>query len=220
MKNNAKLFLKSNYIESTYLNKILNKNSFDNGYIDIFVTNNGYNNTFNGRINLNNTTVKDLQIVDNLLLFVNSTPAIVNPFLAIPTLFRLTQNQFRLDGYHIEDGILKFSYDNNYDILDIFEIKTNGNLNDFRGNLKLDFPNNKVNGDIDTIFLKDYATVVNNIPLINKLFSNNTNGEVDFFVPVQIYGSIDDMSYRIKNTNENNDSSDKNSSIDKFFNVK
>jgi len=213
---NNKLFLKSPNIQSSYLNTVFNNNSFKNGHIDLFITNNE-NNLYNGQINLNDVTVKDLKVVDNLLLFVNTTPALLNPFLAIPTLFRFTKNKFRLDGYHINNGTMKFYYDKNSDIVDIFNINTNGNINDFDGKIKLNFQNNKIDGEVKTIFLKDYAKVINNIPIINKIFLGKSG---NFYIPVELYGQINDVKYRIKRDNNSSkkNTNDTNNTINKLIN--
>ncbi len=158
----------------------------------------GYN-TYQGDIKFYKTTVVQMQFVDNLLLFLNSTPALINPLLAIPTVYRLMQNKFELGGYYIENGLMKFNYNQLNKYLDIYKIDTNGEINDFNGAVRLNFIDNLIEGKLQVSTLKDYAKVVNNIPLVNYLFLDS---EGKFSIPISIYGTIDNPSYKIINIQE------------------
>ena len=132
-------------------------------------------------------------------MFLNSTPALINPFLMIPTIYRLTQNNFELGGYYIEDGLIKFNYNHLNRYLNIYQINTNSKINDFSGDIKLNFVENSVNGELRVSTLKDYAKIVNTIPFLNSLFLDKKG---QFSIPVSINGTIDNPSYNIINIQE------------------
>ncbi len=194
------IIIKSDYIEPTYINKIFDKEVLKDGYLNLFIT--GSSNKYAGELNLNSTTIVQMQLVDNLLLFLNSTPALINPLLAIPTIYRLTQNKFEFGGYYIENGIVKFKYNNLDKYLNLYEIKTDGKLNDFAGNISMNFVDKIINGNLEVSTLKDYAKVINNVPIINYLFLDDKG---KFSIPITIYGTIDNPSYKIKDTKKENE---------------
>jgi len=194
VKINNNTIVKSKKIDANYINAIVGKKVLKGGYADIFLT--GGLNKYHGKIKLYNTTIVKMQLVNNLLLFLNSTPVLINPLLAIPTIYRLTQNNFELNGYYIDKGLLKFNYNHIDRYLDIYNIITKGKINDFEGDIKLSFIDNIINGNLRVSTLKDYAKIVNNIPIINYLFLD-TKGR--FSIPISIYGTIDNPKYKIPN---------------------
>jgi len=189
--------IKSKKVDANYINLIFGKEVLKKGYLEMFLT--GANNTYQGDIKFYKTTVVQMQFVDNLLLFLNSTPALINPLLAIPTVYRLMQNKFELGGYYIENGLMKFNYNQLNKYLDIYKIDTNGEINDFNGAVRLNFIDNSIEGKLQVSTLKDYAKVVNNIPLVNYLFLDSKG---EFSIPISIYGTIDNPSYKIINIQE------------------
>lgn len=190
--------IKSTKVAADYVNLIFGKKVLKDGYLDIFITG-GYG-KYQGDIKFFDTTIVQMQLVDNLLLFLNSTPAFINPLLVLPTVYRLTQNSFEIGGYYIEDGLVKFNYNHLNRYLDIYTINTNGKINDFEGNMRLDFINNSIDGKLQVSTLKDYAKIINNIPLINSLFLDKKG---QFSIPISLYGTIDNPSYKILNIGTN-----------------
>jgi len=72
---------------------------------------------------LKNVKIEDLAILNNLLLFINTSPALINPFLAIPSVLGMASNGgFNLTGYRIIDGVLDFDYHKNKKLLDITKL--------------------------------------------------------------------------------------------------
>jgi len=191
---NNNTIIKSKKVDADYINLIFGKKILKDGYLDFFVTG-GYG-KYQGDINFFDTTIIQMQLVDNLLLFLNSAPAMINPLLVIPTVYRLTQNNFEIGGYYIEDGLVKFNYNYLNKYLDIYSLNTNGKINDFSGDLRLDFLENSIEGKLQVSTLKDYAKIINNIPLVNFLFLDNKG---QFSIPVSIDGSITDPNYKIIN---------------------
>jgi hypothetical protein len=191
--------IKSKRVDASYINSIFDKEILKDGYLEMFLTG-GYN-AYQGDFRFYKTTIVKMQLVDNLLLFLNSTPALINPLLAIPTVYRLIENKFELGGYYIEDGIVKFNYNQFSKYLDLYKIDTNGKINDFEGNIRLNFMDNTIDGKLQVSTLKDYAKIVNNIPFINSIFLDSKG---KFSIPISIYGTIDNPNYKILNLQEKN----------------
>ncbi len=191
---NNNTIIKSKKVDADYVNLIFGEKILKDGYLDLFVTG-GYG-KYQGDINFFDTTIVQMQLVDNLLLFLNSAPALINPLLVLPTVYRLTQNNFEIGGYYIEDGLVKFNYNYLNKYLDIYSLNTNGKINDFSGDLRLDFLENSIEGKLQVSTLKDYAKIINNIPLVNFLFLDNKG---QFSIPVSIDGTITDPNYKIIN---------------------
>lgn len=189
---NNRTIVKSKRIDADYVNLIVGKKVLKNGYLDMFLT--GGLNKYQGRIKLYDTTIVKMQLIDNLLLFLNSTPALINPLFIIPTIYHFTQSNFELGGYYITKGLLNFNYNHLNRYLDIHNIITKGKINDFKGDMKLNFMNNTIKGNLQVSTLKDYAKIVNNIPLINYLFLDK---EGKFSIPISIYGTIDNPHYKV-----------------------
>jgi len=186
------IIIKSKKIDASYIDLIFGKDVLKGGYIDLFATG-GYG-KYQGDIKLYNTTLIQMKLVDNLLLFINSTPILVNPLLAIPTIFRFTQNNFELGGYYVKNGLIKFNYNVLNKYLNIYKINTNGAINDFEGEMRLHFLDNSIKGKLNVSTLKDYAKIIDNIPLVNYLLLDK-NGK--FSIPISLYGTIENPSYKI-----------------------
>ena len=131
-----------------------------------------------------------MAIINNLIILVNSSPALINPLLAIPSVLELiTQDGFDVNGYKIVEGNIDFIFNLEKNILDLTRVQTKGNSVDFDGFLELDFNKNKIKGDIYVIFMKSYSFLVKHIPLVNYLLLGE-NKRVD--TEVNISGSIED----------------------------
>ena len=121
------LIMKSNNLSGDYVNSIFQKDLIGGGNIKFFMRKNTID-SYTGTVKLTNTTLKDLQFVDNLLLFINSSPALINPLFGIPALLRFGQNKFTVGGYQVVDGEFTFIYHQSTEVLEIQNLKTVGNL--------------------------------------------------------------------------------------------
>jgi hypothetical protein len=194
------LVMESKNITDNYLNAIFNKKLLHGGNIEFFLTKSNMD-TLMGTVNIKNTNIRDLQIVNNLLLFVNSSPILINPLLGIPTLLRLGKDNFSFDGYQMIDGSFKFIYHKSQNILEINELQTTGNLNNFSGNLQIDLNNNEIKGDINVAFLKDFASIAQYIPLVNKIILDKNN---ELSLPITISGTLQDAQFQLKQSKVTN----------------
>ncbi len=193
------LVMQSYNLSGDYVNSIFNKDLVKGGNIEFFL-NKGNIDTLEGTVKLKDTTLKELQFVDNLLLFVNSAPALINPLLGLPTLFRFGKNKFTVNGYHVIDGSFDFTYYKSKNILEIKDIKTIGNINNFNGSLQIDLNTDTIRGNVNVVFLKDFASVIQYIPLVNKLLDKDN----EIFLPITISGTLKDTNFTIKQFNKEN----------------
>jgi len=180
--------LHASKLTDTYINTILQKNIFQNGNINIHVYGEDIN-SLSGDINFSNTTVKNVTVINSLITFINTTPAIINPLLALPTLFRFAQTGFDANGYYIQNGDASFRYNLPTKQLKIYDLYTNGKLSNFIVNSHLDFNAQTIKANVDVSFFKDFTTTLNYIPILGYLIMGD-DGE--FHTSVDITGTMDD----------------------------
>jgi len=164
----------SNNISDEYVNSIFNKQIFKGGNITFHAT--GNINNLNGTLLVENSTIKGLAAINNLLTFVQTSPALINPLLAIPSVVGMTTNSgFNVTGYKIVKGTMEFNYSNDKELLDIQRFVTTGNGIDFDGYGKVDLNTMILTSNIKLIFLKDYSKIVGMIPVINYVLLGEDN---------------------------------------------
>ena len=170
-----------------YINSFLNKEILEDGYVDI----NAYADDINylsGDVQFHKTTVKNVTIVNSLITFVNTTPAIINPLLALPTVFRMAETGFDTNGYYMKHGDGSFRYNIPTQQLDVYDLHTNGKMSNFIVNSHQDFRTKKVDANVNISFLKDFTKAINHIPVLGYIIMGD-DGE--FRTSVDIKGTID-----------------------------
>ena len=185
-------------LSASFLNTLLKKKRFKNGTFEGYLK--GSKKNLKGEVYLEDTTVKDVAVVNNLITFVNTTPALYNPILALPTLFRLGETGFDFNGYYLKDGKMKLDIDVDKKLMKIPYFKTNGKMTDFKGKGWVDFTNKTMHFYTDIIFLKDFSKAVNHIPLVNYIILGKDG---NFVTEVDINGTFEKQEYEthtVKNT--------------------
>ena len=181
-----KVFAKN--LTDTYLNTIFSKDIFFGGIMDLEIA--GKNYELDGKINLNNSRIKDLAFINNLITFVNTSPALLNPLFAIPSLVDMLNNDgFNLNGYRINEGEVEFKYSPVNNKVLVKKLNTIGNSVDFEGNGIIDLKNDTLDMNMHLIFLKGYSNIVKHVPVVNYLLLGKNN-RVD--TNVKIVGPIND----------------------------
>ena len=170
-----------------YVNKFLDKQILEGGEMNINIYADDIN-FLMGDVNFSNTTVKNVTLLNSITTFVNTTPAIINPLLALPTLFRMAETGFDTNGYYMKSGDGSFHYSVPNKQLDIFDFITNGKMSNFMINSHIDYTTDKIEANADISFLKDFTKAINHIPLIGYIFLGN-DGEVH--TSVDITGTLD-----------------------------
>jgi len=177
----------SNDVDEEFVNTMFNKNILEGGNL-MFLAN-GDINDLNGKLIIENSNISDLAILNNLLIFIHTSPGLINPFLAIPSVVGMATNSgFNLTAYKIVNGSIEFNYSNETGIIDIKKLVTVGNGIDFDGKGKIDLNNLTLDSDVKLIFLKDYSKIVGMIPVVNYvLLGDNNRVETQ----VNIFGDLD-----------------------------
>jgi hypothetical protein len=126
-----------------------------------------------GVISIENMKLKNLTVLNNAMALIQSSYILANPYLALPSLFRVVKGDMTFDGYKILKGNIKYTYDYTKEEMDLYKIKTKGAEIDFDAMAKFDLKNSTINSKIRMIFMKDISYLVSKIPLANKVLLDN-----------------------------------------------
>lgn len=166
---NNKVIVKAINLNDTFINAFLDKDIVKGGIFDISAS--GTPSQLKGHATIQNTSIKNMAAINNLIILVNASPGLINPLLAIPSVLELvTQKGFDVQGYKIVEGDIDFTYDINKEVLNMTKVFTKGNSVDFDGEVRMDFKKDEIKGEMDVIFMKSYSLLIKHIPLINYIF--------------------------------------------------
>ncbi|MBY0540814.1 MAG: AsmA-like C-terminal domain-containing protein, partial [Campylobacterales bacterium] len=182
-----KIDIFSNNVSDEFINALIGKHIFGGGNLMFYAS--GYMNDLNGKFIIKNSNVQGVTILNNLLLFIQTSPALINPLLAIPAVVGLATNSgFNLLAYNIVDGTIEFNYNKDKELLDVKKLITIGNGIDFDGRGTVDLKNYRIDSNLKLIFFKDYSKLVGMIPVINYvLLGDNNRVETE----VNLNGNLD-----------------------------
>ncbi|MDD2887601.1 MAG: AsmA-like C-terminal domain-containing protein [Aliarcobacter sp.] len=177
----------SNNLSDEFINAVFDKHIFEGGNILLHAS--GTIDNLNGKIIIENSNIKDLAILNNLLIFIQTSPGLINPLLAIPSVVGMATNSgFNLTAYKIVNGNIEFNYSKEKNLLDVKKLLTIGNGIDFDGRGQIDLNTMMLDSTIKLIFLKDYSKIVGMIPVVNYvLLGDNNRVETE----VNLNGSLD-----------------------------
>ncbi len=187
-------------LQPSLVNKLINKTILKDGSLILNIQ--GDIKNIKGKIQFNKNTIKDVQLLNNLISFINTTPAIMNPLLALPTLFRMSETNFNLNGYYIKHGHIDFNYNTNSNYLKLNNIYTNSKMMDFKAKGYIDIKKDNININTDVIFMKDHSKFINHIPIVGYII---TGDDGNFVTEVDIYGSLNDPKFEthtVKNASD------------------
>jgi hypothetical protein len=188
--NSKKLNIKGDRLTDRFVNDLLNNKILDSGLLTLNL--NGTFTNLQGELRFSKTTIQNVPILNNLISFINTTPAIINPILALPTLFRLGETSFDMQGYYVKSGWIDFNYSLKDKLLKLPNFYTNGKMMDFKGQGDIDLKTREVKTNIDVVFMKDHSKFLNHIPVVGYII---TGDDGNFVTQVDITGSLDDPSY-------------------------
>ena len=175
-------------LNDEFINNIFSKQIVKGG--SFVLEANGNINDLNGKLFIKDSNIADLAVLNNLLIFVHSSPALINPLLAIPSVVGMATNSgFNITGYKIVDGSMIFNYSKEKELLEIRKLITTGNGIDFDGYGNIDLNTMMLTSNIKLIFLKDYSKIVGIIPVVNYvLLGDNNRVETE----VNLHGKLED----------------------------
>ncbi|QKJ23381.1 AsmA family protein (DUF3971 domain) [Poseidonibacter lekithochrous] len=183
---NGQIDIYANNFSDVFVNTIFDKNIVKGGTLMLLA--NGKKDDLKGKLILTNVKVDDLAILNNLLLFIHSSPALINPLLAVPSVVGMASNKgFTLTGYEISDGVLEFTLDKVKNRLDITKLVTVGNGIDFDGTGSVDINTLTIDSNIKLVFFKNYSKLVGAIPVVNYVLlgkNKRVSTQVKVFGPL------------------------------------
>ncbi len=184
----GKLTIEANKISDVFINRFFDKDFIKDGTLDVNAT--GKDDVVTGKMVFHDNKIKNLAVLNNVITLVNTTPALINPFLAIPAVFgAVTSKGFNLNGYRVVEGYVDFAYNFDKKYLNMHKIFTKGSSVDFDGFATMSFDQNIVNSEMDLIFMKDYSKIVGAIPGLGYIFLGDDKRVA---TKVNITGKIDD----------------------------
>ncbi len=185
-------------MNDTFLNALFSKQLIKDGSINLYAM--GKDSIVNGNVFIKNSKIVDLAILNNLIILINSSPGLINPLLAIPSVIGMAaKDGFNLNGYRVVEGKVDFRYDFNNKFLNMHKIKTKGNGIDFEGFTTINFNNSIVDAKLKLIFFKDYSSIVGMIPVFNYILLGDEK-RVD--TEVSISGTLTEPKYKTNLTKE------------------
>ena len=182
----GKVSLSANNINDKFLNTIFNKNIIKGGKLMLLAS--GDESSLKGKVLFDNNKIEELAVINNLLLFIHTSPALINPYLVIPSVLNMaTKGTVNLNGYKIIDGFMNFDYNLKSKLFNIPKLVTLGNGIDFDGKGVLDINTMNLRSTLKLIFFKDYTSIVGAIPVVNYVVlgdSKRVETKVDIFGPL------------------------------------
>lgn len=177
-------------IDKEFLNSFLGNGDFiTSGNINITGTTVENNDkVFKGEIDLKDTNLKDFAALNQIITLIQSSSAIANPILALPTLFRVVKGDLTLNGYKALKGKIKYVYNHKNQFLNLYDIKTTGAEIDFDGDAKIDLEKRTIDSKIRVVFLKDITLIAEKLPIVNKIFLDDKKR---ISSEIKIYGDLD-----------------------------
>ncbi len=158
---------------SEFINSFMGNDDFiSSGNINIHgVANESNKYLYRGEVFLKDTNFKDFTALNNILTMLQSSSAIANPLLALPTLFRVVKGDLKLNGYQAIEGHIEYAYNHEKQFLNLHDIKTRGAEIDFDGSAMIDLDKKIINSELKVIFLKDIFSIGSKIPLVNLVIN-------------------------------------------------
>lgn len=135
------------------------------------------NKNFEGFIAFKNVFINDMMVLNNVLSFLNTIPALAT----------LSSPGFDTDGYHIEEGVAHFTVNGN--LLKITQFRTNGVTINTEAEGWIDFENDILKLNLELISLKDYSKIISKIPWAGYVLLGE-NGSIS--TSLQLTGNLED----------------------------
>lgn len=175
-------------VTDDFINTLFDKDFVEGGSLAFEGT--GRDNVITGRISFKNNKIKNLRTLNNIISLVNTSPGLVNPLLAIPSVFSMvTSGGFNLNGYSVKNGYVDLIYNTETKLLHMYKIHTVGNSVDFDGFSTFDFTKDTINSDMNLVFMKSYSNAIDYIPGLDYILLGD---DKVISTQVNIRGKIED----------------------------
>ncbi|KPH51613.1 hypothetical protein HPU229254_06095 [Helicobacter pullorum] len=139
-----------------FFNTLIGQNAFSNGRF-FLNANTNEKGVLIGKINLLNTSINQLNTLQNLMAFIDT----------IPSLLSLKMPGFNDQGYYLKEGNIVFGL--NQDFLAIENLDFIGSSIDIKGKGIIDIKNQNIDFYAQLITAKSLGEIINKIPLVNYI---------------------------------------------------
>ena len=147
-----------------FLNTLAEKNIFNKGRFAVSLNTNEKG-ILIGQASLLNTSINQLNILQNLLAFIDTIPSLLS--FKIPG--------FNQDGYYVKDGIVHFGLRD--DFLAIDKLEFNGSSIDIKGQGVVQIDSKAIDFNAELITVKSLSGLINKIPVVNYILLGE-NGQI------------------------------------------
>ncbi|WP_233704085.1 YhdP family protein [Helicobacter mesocricetorum] len=139
-----------------FINTFIKKNAFHQGRF-FLNANTNLQGVLIGEIKLFNTSINELNILQNFMAFIDTIPALLS----------LKNPGFNQDGYYIKNGTIQFGL--NEEFLAIQSLELNGSSIDIKGKGILSLSDNNLDFYAQLITVKSLSNIINKIPVVNYI---------------------------------------------------
>lgn len=172
-------YLRAKDMDDEFLDTFLQKEAFKDGLFHLDVRGSGVD-FFEGHFDIENTYIKDLKGINQLITFIDTVPALV--------MFK--SPKFNTKGLHLRDG--KVIFNRKKDLLSFEAINLNGDNVDLfgLGSANLRFGTIDLNLELKT--LKSSSDVISKIPIVNYVILGE---DQEISTNIKVDGSLEDPDF-------------------------
>lgn len=152
---NGTISLEANNFDADFINAMLNKDIVDGGNFGVFGI--YRKDRFVGDLSMQNTSVKNMASLQNILSFIDTIPSLI--------VFKLPG--FSASGYEIEAAKIRVGVDKDYVALENIAIE--GSSVDIAGSGVVDLKSQDLNIRLELSTIKSLSSILNKIPIVGFL---------------------------------------------------
>ncbi len=174
------LYFKAYNFSGDYINTILQKDFVEGGLFTLIGS--FENQVFNGELKFQNTSLKNLALMQNMVNLINTIPSLIvfrNPHLGA-------------NGYQIKTGSIVFGITKEY--LGLEKINLIGKTLDVAGNGVIELDTNKLDLNLEVSTIKALSNVLSKIPIVGYLILGK-EGKVT--TNVNVKGTLDNPKTKV-----------------------
>ncbi|WQS05260.1 AsmA-like C-terminal domain-containing protein [Helicobacter pylori] len=174
------LYFKAYNFSGDYINTILQKDFVEGGLFTLIGS--FENQVFNGELKFQNTSLKNLALMQNMVNLINTIPSLIvfrNPHLGA-------------NGYQIKTGSIVFGITKEY--LGLEKIDLIGKTLDVAGNGVIELDTNKLDLNLEVSTIKALSNVLSKIPIVGYLILGK-EGKVT--TNVNVKGTLDNPKTKV-----------------------
>ncbi len=164
---------KANNLNEIALQSFILDNSFIGGLYNFEAK--GDEEMFKGTISFQNIIIKNLKVLNNIVSFLDTIPALIT----------FQTPDFSLNGYEVRWGKIEFAYFKNLIYIRKFELK--GESIDIEGEGMIDLENENVDVKLRLSTIKNLSKIIKNIPLVGYLILGDGKITTNLSVTGNIY---------------------------------